>query len=812
MSVSIFGVRHHGPGCARSLLAALEELEPDIVLVEGPPDAQAVLPLLQFEEMQPPVALLIYAPDAPHLAAYYPFTHFSPEWQALRYALTRNIPARFMDLPQAIQLAQLKAAEEQAQKELEARKESRMGCHPERSEVSVSPNTEILRYAQDDKTDCDGTCSSDDSTNGHMSLQSLANGEAEIMQAPTISEKPEADPLDLLAKAAGYDDYELWWERQVEQRHDREQLFEGILEAMTALREDFLPKDKREAQREAHMRQSIRAAQREGFRRIAVVCGAWHAPVLSKLDDQRADEALLDGLKRIKVEATWIPWTNSRLALRSGYGAGVTSPGWYEHLWSVSDRVTIRWLTHAAHLLRSEGLDTSSANVIEAVRLAEALAAMRELPMPGLHDLREAIQTVLCHGNAEPMRLIRDKLEIGEKLGEVPPETPAVPLQRDLENRQRKLRFKPSPAIESYDFDLRKDTDRQRSQLLHQLRLLHIEWGKPQRSSQKHSTFHELWQVQWNVEFVIKLIEANVWGNTIVGAATAFVRHVADRAETLPELTEMLDKAILAELPDAIDHLLGCVQSKAAVSADVQHLMDALPPLARVARYGNVRETRAERIFPVIDALFERIIIGLPGACASLDNDAAQGVMSSIDHVQESVSLLNRDDQRQEWQGILRYLSGREGVHGLVRGRCCRLLLEQKAIDEQELQRLARLALSPANPAAQAASWIEGVLHGSGLLLLHQDGLWLALDRWLSELSSETFVEMLPLLRRAFSGSEPPQRRAMGEKVKRLRSSISHGKTVSGENSVVLENINEERANSVLPVLAHILGVKYDGN
>ena len=143
-SVSIFGVRHHGPGCARSLRAALEELEPDMVLVEGPPDAHAVLPLLLFEEMQPPVALLIYAPDAPHHAVYYPFTHFSPEWQALRYALTRNIPARFMDLPQAIQLAQAKAAEEQAREaspesitpDEYSQPKSGIPCHSERSEES----------------------------------------------------------------------------------------------------------------------------------------------------------------------------------------------------------------------------------------------------------------------------------------------------------------------------------------------------------------------------------------------------------------------------------------------------------------------------------------------------------------------------------------------------------------------------------------------------------------------------------------------------------------------------------------------------
>src|SRR5207249_9563250 len=106
------------------------------------------------------------------------------------------------------------------------------------------------------------------------------------------------------------------------------------------------------------------------------------------------------------------------------------SPGWYEHLWTAPDRITIRWLANAAQLLRAEGLDASSANVIEAVRLSESLAALRDLPMPSMAELHEAILTVLCHGDEAPMVLIRNKLEIDEKLGEVPPETPAVPLQR----------------------------------------------------------------------------------------------------------------------------------------------------------------------------------------------------------------------------------------------------------------------------------------------------------------------------------------------------------------------------------------------
>jgi hypothetical protein len=560
------------------------------------------------------------------------------------------------------------------------------------------------------------------------------------------------------------------------------------------------------------MRQAIRAAQKEGFRRIAVVCGAWHSPVLSKLDDAKADVALLSGLERIKVEAAWIPWTNSRLSFRSGYGAGVTSPGWYEHLWHNREHTTIRWVAYSAQLLRSEGMDASSASVIEAVRLADALAAMRDYPTPGLTDLHEAILTVLCHGNGEPMQLIRDKLEIGEKMGEVALETPAFPLQRDLESRQRQLRLKTSTVIEVYDFDLRKDLDLARSRLLHQLRLLNIEWGQPQRISQKTSTFHELWKVQWQVEYVVKLIEANVWGNTLENAATRFVRHRADMTETLPELTELLGRVILAELPDTLDYLLNCVQSKAAVSTDVHHMMNALPPLARVARYGDVRQTRVERIMPVIDALFERIVIGLPGACTSLDDDAALEMVSSIDNAQGSISLLDRDDQRAEWQQVLRKLIERDSVHGLVRGRCCRLLLETRAIGDEELQRMARLALSPVNQPAQAATWLEGVLKGSGLLLLHQDGLWHALDRWLSDLGAETFVALLPLLRRAFSDFEPAERRSMGEKVKQLRTSLPAGMSVAGGQEAQSTRYNKERANKILPVLAHLLGVTYDGN
>src|SRR5262249_48281004 len=105
MSISIYGVRHHGPGSARSLRQALETLRPDCILVEGPPDAADALPLLTHPQMKPPVALLIYPPDQPQRAVFYPFAVFSPEWQALDYGLRHDVTVRFMDLPQSHRLA-----------------------------------------------------------------------------------------------------------------------------------------------------------------------------------------------------------------------------------------------------------------------------------------------------------------------------------------------------------------------------------------------------------------------------------------------------------------------------------------------------------------------------------------------------------------------------------------------------------------------------------------------------------------------------------------------------------------------------------
>jgi hypothetical protein len=608
------------------------------------------------------------------------------------------------------------------------------------------------------------------------------------------------DPIGVLAEAAGYSDRELWWEHQIEQRQDSVGLFDGILEAMREIRGASEMVNAEDELREASMRTSIRGALREGFERIAVICGAWHAPVLDPaFRTVKHDTDLLRNREKVKIACTWIPWSYSRLAYRSGYGAGISSPSWYQHLWAGKSDAPVRWIASAAQLLRARDLDASSANVIESVRLAEALAAMRELPMPGLGELSDAIESVLCRGERAPMRLIREQLEIGEKMGAVPSDTPAVPLQRDVDAKQKKLRLKPTTEKKRLELDLRNDNDRARSRLLHQLALLGIAWGQPQVSSGGKGTFHEAWQLEWKVEFPIRIIEANVWGNDTEIAAASLVRSRAAASRNLAELTYLLDAAVLADLGDAIEAVIDAVQSQAAVASEVVQLMDAMPAMARVARYGDVRGTRAERLLPVLDGIFARIVVGLPGACSSLDDEAAGNTLASMTGVHDSVLLLDRAEMLREWLELLDRMALDRAIHAQLRGWCCRVLADRHAIEAEELERRASLELSRGASPADAAAWLDGLLRGSATLLIHQDEILYVVDRWLASLSEETFLSTLPLIRRAFARFESPERRVIAEK-------LARGSAPRTRDASLV--INEARAARVLPTLAHILGTE----
>ncbi|NBO93268.1 MAG: hypothetical protein EBV06_13305 [Planctomycetia bacterium] len=103
--VKLYGIRHHGPGSARSLLAALKAEPPELLLVEGPPEATPRPELFTNFEVELPIAVLHYVGANPAKIFHSPYSLFSPEWQAIGYAYEHGIPVSLIDLPLRHQLA-----------------------------------------------------------------------------------------------------------------------------------------------------------------------------------------------------------------------------------------------------------------------------------------------------------------------------------------------------------------------------------------------------------------------------------------------------------------------------------------------------------------------------------------------------------------------------------------------------------------------------------------------------------------------------------------------------------------------------------
>ncbi|MBJ7477127.1 DUF5682 family protein [Rhodococcus erythropolis] len=720
LRVRVFGIRHHGPGSARSVRQGLEEFSPDVVLIEGPSDADPLVMLAASESMEPPIALLAYATGEPSKAAFWPFAVFSPEWQALKWAASNGVQARFCDLPAF-----------------------------------------------------------------------------NVLADQGIRTTREGDPLAELASAAGFDDTERWWDSVIESSSGADS-FDAITEAMEALRET-VPIDEETAHREAYMRQVLRKTLKGGAERVAVVCGAWHAPALvGALGPAAPDARILKGMSKVKTSLTWVPWTHSRLSSASGYGAGITSPGWYHHLFTANDKTITRWLTKVARVLRDEDLPISSAHVIESVRLADTLAALRSRPLAGLSEVTEATRSVMCDGNDVLLDLITRRLVVGEALGSVPEETPTVPLEADLRARSKTLRLKQQAGAKNLDLDLRRDIDVERSQFLHRLGILEIDWGTPADSEVRSTgTFRETWALQWKPEFSVSVIEASLWGTTVAeAAASRVVSKIHEPDITLASLIGLLENSLLANLPAALSAVLESVKTVAALDHDVSHLMAALPTLTRTLRYGDVRGTDVSALIDVADSLLIRICTGLAVAVTGLDDPSAEEFRDHLDKVHAAVMVRDDRDASARWLQAMAGVIDRDDVNGLLVGRMVRLLRDSGSITETAAaQRLSR-ALSVGSVPTAKAGWVDGFLGGGGLVLVHDRALLTLIDTWVRHLREQDFIDTLPLLRRTFGAFESGERRAIGQAVR------------GGRRVETTVETDARRGSAAMVVVAQILGVR----
>lgn len=707
----LFGVRHLSPAAAHHLRRALDMVGPELVLVEGPSDLSGELHWFCHPETRLPAAILAYTQESPVRTILYPFAEYSPEYQAIRWAVEHGVPCRFMDLPSSVFLAMAPERPEEA---------------PDRE----APTTEWVYHR--------------------------------------------------LEEVSG-EDHDTFWERRFEQLSDPAEYrlaAAAFGRELRALAQDSPRRVAENQVREAYMKRVIRNAIEDGTppERIFCVCGAFHVEGLENCAAMTDEEER--SLPRAPCYATLMPYSYYRLSTRSGYGAGNQAPAYFELLWEAMERgepgsAADTYLTALAAAHRKAGNITSSAEVIEAARLARTLAGLRGSHYPCRVDLREAAVACMGHGQPSELAIAVAQVEIGTKIGALPEGVSRTSIQADFYRQLKTLKLEPYRSAEAreLDLDLREKLtvrsrtsaflDLDRSFFLHRLRVLGIRFAALRNKRQDNASWGEYWALQWTPEAEIQIVEAALMGDTVEGAVSFALRERAGATTSMAEAAGLLEEAFLCGMPADAAVILSAVQRLAVDTSAVGELAAAVYRLSTVVRYGDLRRFDAAPLVPILSQLYLRCCLTLEDACRC-DDQAAPGVMEAMEQL--NTAQLSHDFLEEErWLGCMEHIAGRDDLNPRCSGFTMAILLERGRVGEEALSREVCRRLSPGVPADLGAGWFEGLTRKNRRALIARLSLWRQLSDYLDALDSAEFKRALVFLRRALCSFTPGEKSDIAE-------------------------------------------------
>ena len=713
-----FGVRHLSPAAAFQLRRALDRVRPELVLVEGPSDLNDQIHWLCRPDTQLPAAILAFTQTPPVHTILWPFAVYSPEIQAILWAHEHGVACRFMDLPSSVFLAFEEAS---------AEAEDNCPC----AEDSVQTTESVYKR-----------------------LETLTG-----------------------------EDHDTFWERNFEQAEEYQTASRVFGRELREISADDVRRTAETTVREAYMKRVICQAVESGVpeEKIFCVCGAFHVAGLEENAPMTDEEER--ALPRAEALATLMPYSYYRLSSRSGYGAGNKAPAYFELLWDALnggglEEVPYLYLTHLAAAHRRAGNLVSSAEVIEAARLAAALSGMRGSRYPALSDLRDASVATMGHGQFSELALAAADTEIGKKIGFLPEGVSRTSVQEDFYRQLRELRLEKlrTPEVQRLDLDLREKlnvksekaalADLNRSFFLHRLRVLGIHFAALLPSRQDGANWGEYWDLRWTPEVEIEIVESALLGDTIEGAAAYALRERAGESTTIAQAAAIFQDAFLCGMPASAQHALRVLQGLSVDAAALADVAETAQRLSLVVRYGDLRRFDPAPVIPLLQQLYLRACLTLAEACVC-DAKAAPSVTRAMDRLnllQLSHDFLEED----RWLTLLEEISDRDDLNTLCSGFAMAILLERGEANEELLAREVARRLSPGVPADLGAGWFEGLAGKNRYALIARLSLWRHLDSYLSSLDDEAFRRALVFLRRAFAGFSPSEKNDIAENLGEL--------------------------------------------
>ena len=718
-----YPIRHHSPVCAWHLERVIEGYRPDCILVEGPENANDLVPVLNHPDTVAPVALYYACRDeGKHLSGdeepgfwrcYYPFLNTSPELVALRSARFREIPGYFIDLSYGDILLATKEA---------------------RGLRSVQ---EKLSYASDRYL-------------AHNHFQKL------------------------LCEKTGLRSFEEFWEKYFEigGLSMTSAAFVKMMNTYCQLSRENTPQEELLEDgcfaREAHMAKRIREAAKK-YQRILVVAGGFH---IAGLLHPKLEPPEIRNFPKLSQSVYPMRYSLPGADALNGYASGMPSPGYYQAIWDelhtdgpekAWETVLLDHLVKTGRKLRRQGENISAYDESCAMAQARGLAALREKQAPGLYELQDAVLSSYVKGEAtlstlEPMRILGG-MTTGDAVGQLAQGATVPPLTKDfeLQCKRHRLRLEDGSSREVTLSILSDPKHRDASRFLHRTAFLDCGFAQRRRGpdllrNRDRNLIRESWVYGWSASVDAALIEHAVSGGTVEEACITELRSRMAKASHAREGAELLLQGFLMGLGDRAGALEERMDRLLIADGDFSSLCGAAGHLYQLCQW--MRQYGEE------DAIDDEALLGRAfDRCVQLLSAMHTVDDRSVEEVQEAAVLLYQltaqydfSDRRARLEDALEMLVGMDPIHPALHGAALGLLYGMNSGWKSRIDGVVRGYLQGTRPVMlRSADLLQGLFRTARDLLLTDRDFLKRIDKLLCGLEDGDFTAMLPQLRLAFS-------------------------------------------------------------
>ncbi len=729
--VLLFPVRHHSPVCSYQLVRTIEAYAPDCILIEGPENANDLIPVLTSEETALPAAIYYFYKDTRKLVSeegedyhcYYPFLYASPEYNAMAEAKKRGIPAQFIDLPYS---------------EILIHTQGNSGLRTEQEKHSYADDSHLVKsrfYAK-------------------------------------------------LCEKTGLRSFEEFWEKYFEIGGIRKTPEEFIRQMHTycILTRRETPQEELEADatlvREQCMASRIQAAM-QVHKKVLVVTGGFHSIGLHELLQKEVKAPKLHSFSPDVQNCYPMAYSYDAADALRGYASGMQHPKFYDDICKdllsgtepegIYRTHTLDLLAKTAKEAAKKDVPLSIADVTAAYSLMEGLAALRGAQDCGMYELYDGVTSCMIKGekttaSALPLEIL-GQLATGDAVGRIGDRTHVPPLIADFEAQCEAFRLKARSAVpqEAEIALFQNGRGMEESRFFHRMEFLGTEFAQRLKGPDLHrgtdrSRVREVWKYRRTPHVDAVLIDHTTDGFTLEEAC----RTLAGKALRRERRCETAAKI-------AVDCFLMGIALPPQDTALMEEIMvgdgdffsigkglyyfDMLHSLRMLYGFSD------SAVMQFISQCFGKLVTLLP----SMGDVPAERAQECIEicRILHGVTGRILPERREEFALALQTLTEREekepSVYGAASGLLYAMDGSRRVQAESAMRGYLRGSLAMQK---QGALYLKGLFETARDIALTDESFLQMADALMAGMEFQDFLEILPSLRLAFSYFTPSEIRS----------------------------------------------------